>query len=259
MKNLIYTAFALLLAIGIISGCNKITDPANSGKIVASKTDLKINEADSLALAGASATDSVTWSITPSGSGVLIKQKNLARVSFTKSGTYTVTAFKTGSVPASIQLKVSADSIPSTSDTAKFVSLAGDQITLSPGISVSPLKDSVGFDFNASTKNKYCSNGLLKYNKSVSADYHFNIDFLYVQEPKVCTGTTDIPMIVSPLRFNNRYLVNGTYPLTVTLNGTTYTGNVIITSTLVTFDWKYTTGVVMSVKSYNRISNTFTL
>lgn len=258
MKNLINTAFASLLAIGIMSGCNKISDPANSGKIVASKTNLKINEADSLAFAGASATDSIAWSITPLGSGILIKQKNVARVSFTKAGNYTVTASKTGAAPASIQIKVSADSIPSSSDTAKIVSLIGDQITLSPGISLSTSQDSIGFDFNATTKNKYCASGLLKYNKSVSVDNHFNIDFLYVQESKTCTGNT-IPMIVSPLRFNNRYLVNGTYPLTVTLNGTTYTGNVIISSTQVIFDWKYTTGVVMSVKSYNRLSNTFTL
>jgi hypothetical protein len=257
MKDLTYTVLILLLAFLTISGCTKISDPANNGKIVASKTEVKINEPDSLVLVGASATDSVHWSVAPAGFNILTSSNNVSRIVFNKSGNYTVSATKPGALPASISIKVSTDSVVTTPDTAKIVQLTGDQLTMSPGIYFNAKGDSLGFDFNVTTANRYCASGLLKYNQSVDANNNFNIDFLYVQEPKVCKSTNDIPMVVSPLRFYQKYEVNGTYPLKVTLNGKVYTGSIVITPAQVIFNWNYTSGVLIPFKTYNRSSNTF--
>lgn len=262
MKNLTYTIFAILLAFFAIQSCNKMNDPANNGKIVATKTLVKIYERDSLSLVGTTVHDSVQWSVSPAGFNGLSHQGGRALIVFTKAGSYTVTASKIGGVPASILIKVSADSVSNPTnptnpidtpvtpvDTVKITPLTGDQITLHPSIFQKP--DSAGFQFNAITTNLYCSRGTLEYNGFVSPARSFQFDFLDVREPKVCTGT-QIPMVLSPWPAYKIYMGNGTFPLKMTLNGTTYTGSIVVSSTTVTFDWNYTSGIVITPKVINR-------
>jgi hypothetical protein len=47
-------------------------------------------------------------------------------------------------------------------------------------------------------------------------------------------------------------MVNGSYPLTVTLNDTTYTGSIAISTASVTFNWNYTKGVLITPKQIAR-------
>jgi hypothetical protein len=149
-------------------------------------------------------------------------------------------------------LKNSGDTIVKTPpDTAQMVALTGDKITLAPGYYQNAAGDSVGISFNAVTTNRYCSNGLLKFHNTVDANNNFFIDFLNVQEPLVCHGTGDIPMVAA-IRFQRSYLANGSHPLKVTLNGTTYTGNIVVSASTITFDWNYTSGIIISPKTLSR-------
>jgi hypothetical protein len=149
-------------------------------------------------------------------------------------------------------LKTSGDTVVQTPpDTAKLVALTGDKITLSPGYYQNAAGDSVGISFNAVTTNLYCSNGLLKFHNAIDANNNYFIDFLNVQEPLVCHGTGDIPMAAA-VHFQRSYLLNGSYPLKATLNGTTYTGSIVVSASTITFNWNYTSGVIISPKTLSR-------
>jgi hypothetical protein len=261
MKRLLYTMTTLMLVAIIISACNKINNPVLIGKLIASKAEVKINEPDSLTLVGATLTDSVTWSVVPAGFSALAHQGGKARVVFTKAGYYVVTAKKTGGIPANVKIKILTDSVSNPShpthpgdtvtnpsDTIKLVPLTGDKITLSPGFSQNAARDSVSISFNAKTTNLYCSNGILQYQAIVDYNKNFSIDFINVREPKVCRGTTDIPMAASPVAMRHVNLANGSYSLKVTLNGVIYSGTIVVSATNITFNWNYTSGVVISPK-----------
>jgi hypothetical protein len=265
MKRLLYTMTTLMMVAIIISACNKITNPVLIGKLVASKTVVKINEPDSLTLVGTTLTDSVNWSVAPAGFSALAHQGGKARVVFTKAGDYTVTANKIGGIPASLKIKVLTDSVSNPShpthpgdtiknptDTVKIVQLTGDKITLSPGFSQNAARDSVSISFNAKTTNLYCSNGTLQYQAIVDYNKNFSFDFMNVREPKVCRGTTDIPMVASPVVMRRVNLANGSYSLKVTLNGVIYSGNIVVSAANITFNWNYTSGVVISPKVLTR-------
>lgn len=149
-------------------------------------------------------------------------------------------------------LKNSGDTVVQTPpDTTQLVALTGDQITLASGYYQNAAGDSVGISFNAVTTNRYCSNGLLKFRNTLDANNNFFIDFLNVQEPLVCHGTGDIPMVAA-IRFQKSYLTNGSHPLKITLNGTTYNGNIMISTSTIVFDWNYSSGVLISPKTLSR-------
>ncbi|MEO3406878.1 hypothetical protein AAFN85_23380 [Mucilaginibacter sp. CAU 1740] len=162
-------------------------------------------------------------------------------------------AVDTGKLNSKNSLNTTTDTVvtPPTADTALNVPLAGDKITLSPVAYNNGATDSIRIAFNAVTTNLYCSNGLLKLHNTIDASQNFHIDFLHVQAPIVCHGTGDIPMVAA-VNFQKSHLANGSYPLVITLNGTTYTGSIQVSATAITFDWNYTTGIVISPKTISR-------
>src|SRR6202000_1423631 len=106
MKKLTYLILVLAAGLFIVSACNKYGDLAGlKGKIIATKTTLEIGEPDSLLLVGAKATDSIHWSVLPSGFDSLVIRHNKAKIIFTRSGTYTVTATDNGT-PATVSIRV---------------------------------------------------------------------------------------------------------------------------------------------------------
>ncbi len=252
MKNLTLSMLALMLAFGIISGCTKVGEPAYNGKIVATKTEVKINEPDSLVLVGAAATDSVQWSVVPAGFNYVISKQNAARIVFSKAGNYTVTATKLGAIPASIVIKVGTDSIPNPADSTTLVPLTGDQVTLMAGYYKSAGSDTAGITFMAHTANNYCSNGIFKFTAGVDAANNYSLNLIGIQEPKICRGTSDHFITSAGVILTKGSLANGTYPLNVTLNSITYTGHIVVTTSTITFDWNYTSGVLITPKVLTR-------
>jgi hypothetical protein len=252
MKNSIYVLLALALGFLIVSACNKYGDLTGlKGKLVASKTTVKINEPDSLLLVGAKTTDSIHWSVSPAGFDTLTTLHNKARVVFTRSGNYTVTVTDNGT-PASVSIKVT-DSLYYPITTYNTIPLTGDTITLVPHYYKSPIADSTYLSFVAQTKKYYCSNSSLKVSYS-STNNNYAINFLNVVQPSPCTlGETPIAAVISFTANQPAPLPNGTFPLAVTLNGTTYTGSIVVTSATITFNWNYTGGgVLISPKQISR-------
>lgn len=190
-----------------------------------------------------SASDSTIYtpfSVTPSGSNTTALAGHSTVVKFTKPGTYIIQSSKPGSIATAVTVTNQTYTNNSTS-----VSLAGDQIVLTPHAI-----DSGGvfnLYFTATTVNSYAAN-----NGAIIATQTLNqgvyaTSFTNVLIPANCTGTS----VAGPVASNFTILtslVAGTYPVTFQLNGTTYSGSAALTTTGVTFTWKYTAGITMSVK-----------
>jgi hypothetical protein len=255
MKNLTYTMFALLLSVFVIGGCNKVGNPvAVNGQLVASKTNVKIHELDSLVLVGANVTDSISWSVVPAGFNTLIKNHNKALVSFSKAGSYTVTASRTGKAPASAVINV-ADSVYNPSDSSHVIPLKGDKITLLSGLYKSKLGDTSYIYFVAQSTKFYCPSSIINFTNSLDASNNFSLNLINVKQSGTCAGpmtTIASQVIAFKQSKQNPYMVNGSYPLKVTLNDTTYTGNIVVSAASVNFNWNYTKGVLITPKQIAR-------
>ena len=133
------------------------------------------------------------------------------------------------------------------------VPLSGDQITLVPHYYKSPTADSSYIYFTAQPKNSYCYNSTLEFSSNLDVNGNYTISFLDVKEPATCIGG-DSPLFAE-INFTSDpagKLPNGTFPLSVTLNGTTYTGSITSTTTAITFNWNYTTGVLITPTQLSR-------
>lgn len=251
MRRLAYCLLALLPAYFIIQGCNKAIDlPGAKGQLVASKTELKINEPDALEMIGAAASDSIKWTVTPSGFDTLLTKNNTAAIVFTKAGTYTVKASVNGATPASVSITVNND-VYTGPKLNNIIPLAGDQITLTPAVYKSANADTTYIYFTAKTANYYCSTNRLNYSKSL-VNGTYSLNFVNVTQYTNCTGGTSNLQTGIAFKQTAPALSNGTYPLNVVLNGTTYTGSIAVSATNVIFNWNYTTGVMITPKQVNR-------
>lgn len=228
---------------------------AVSGKVqlLASKYKVKINEPDTLLLSGTNSTDSIRWSVVPSGFDSLVKNKNKALIFFKKAGTYQVSASDNGGTPATAKIIV-IDSVYNSQPQPQYniIPLTGDQITLVPHFYNNPGADSSYLSFVAQTRKSYCSISKLNVTDSL-VNNSYAIDFVNVIQPTPCViGQSPIAAVIN---FNQKLpgnLANGTYPLSVTLNGTTYTGSIVATSTMITFKWNYNSGVLIAPKQISR-------
>jgi len=252
MKKSLYGFPALTLVLFIISACNKFGDLPGSqnGKLLASAYKVDINQPDTLLLAGAKSTDTVKWNVVPSGFDSLITQNNKALIFFKKAGKYQVSATDKN-VTASTYFTVS-DSVYQPVTTYNYIPLTGDQITLVPHFYNNPAADSSYLTLVAQTQKSYCGTSRL-----IAADSLINnkygINFLYVVQPTQCTiGQSPIAAVINFTQNQPGILPNGTFPLSVTLNGTTYTGSIVATSTIITFNWNYTAGVLIAPKQISR-------
>jgi len=260
MKTLTYIAafFTLLFA---FNSCTKVGTPGLH--LDATHATIKIGQPDSLELVGASVSDSVKWSVSPTGFNPLVSSHNHAVVSFNKSGSYLITTVFNGGASYTYAITVTTDvynptpTPPPSNGQATHISIAGDQITLLTHYSKSTKSDSAYVYFNAQTTNTYpCGSSSLNFTRTFDANNHLSIGFVDMYQPatKDCTasGTITSPVITFAQSFQNTFLANGTYPFSVTLNGVTYTGSVMVTATDVTFNWTYTSGVTITPMHFTR-------
>jgi hypothetical protein len=259
MKNLPYYLVALGFGLLIFLGCQKGGLAGLNGKLVASKPTIAVNAVDSVLLVGASSSDSIHWSVTPSGFNTIGLNQNLAIITFSKPGTYTINATVTGKTPAVTTIHVTDAPVTPVTNTpttpvitqSGAISLAGEQITLLSNYYKSKLGDTTYIYFTAQTTRLYgCGNSVINYTQKLDASNNFSLNFINIQQPDAasCTKTTSTiasGIIAFKQAPSNPYMTPGTYPLAVTLAGVTYTGNIIITSTDITFNWNYTSGVTI--------------
>ncbi|MES2377371.1 MAG: hypothetical protein V4553_12360 [Bacteroidota bacterium] len=261
MKNLILTAFAALMAIFVLQGCEKarLAD-IGDGKIKATKTEIELYEPDTLLFTGATITDSVKWTITPANAIQQIKG-NVMATYFTSLGTYTVSAQKlSGGAIQTISIKVvprkppvfvpdpgttNTTVVTTTSDTTQFVPITGD-VQVGGGLWREPNTGKVVVNFSPRTVNNYCSRGIMQYTAVIDAEQNLTLDIVNIRQPVGCAGANgpDHPCGGSQV-FKNKLLDNGTHQFKITLNGVTYTGTIVITATTMTVNWPYTSGVIV--------------
>ena len=252
MKTSLYGFVALAFVFIGISACNKYGDLPGSGngKLLASAYTVDIAQPDTLLLNGAKSTDTVHWSVTPAGFDSLITQNNKALIFFKKAGKYQVSATDKGTT-ASALITV-RDSVYHPVITYNYLPLTGDQITLVPHFNNDRGADTSYLSFVAQTKNSYCGASRLSVADSLISN-KYGINFLYVIQPTQCTiGQSPIAAVINFTQNQAGPLPNGTFPLSVTLAGTTYTGTIVATSTTITFNWNYTSGVLIAPKQISR-------
>lgn len=264
MKKLSFTIFVALLAFFIIQGCEKaqLTDLGVGTKIIASKTQIAQLDLDTLLFTGASVTDSVKWSVTPEGKSVIQSKGNTAVIYFLDLGNYTVSAQKASGgevktksinvVPHQAPPFVSDPGTTNTtvstsnnSDTTQYIPITGD-INVSPDFYRIPSGDSVQVNFSLQTVNKYCSRGIIEYTSILDAAKNYSLDIGKIRAPKNCAGSLSPDMQVwAGYIFKRKLLGLGTHQISITYNGTTYTGTIIVNTTNIIINWNYTSGVIM--------------
>jgi hypothetical protein len=252
MKRFSLGFLVLIIVIFAWVSCTKNGGPnALPGQIALSKSKIKINEPDSMALVGADTTKSVTWSITPLGQDTLLTLKNAARVKFIKAGTYTIKASSNGNQSDPVTITVS-DSI--FAPTPYLTPLnTNEQYTIVPEYLKKPGTDFGYLAFKVTTKGTYCGNSQLEYaavEDSVAQAYYLAFDG--VIHPYQC-GLNNIPL-TSLIDFNywrNPFPI-GTFPFHVVLGPTIYDGSVTITSSTITFTWPYTSPAVITPLQINK-------
>jgi hypothetical protein len=253
MKYSIYGFFTFLLVVFVISACNKYGNLTGlNGQLVATSYNVKIDQPDSLELVGAKVSDSLKWSIVPSGYDTLITRNNTAQIEFTKAGSYTVKVSDNGAIPATTTITVNSAVYVNPNKSA-LVPLTGDQITLTPNYFKNKAGDTSYIYFIAKTTDYYCASGRLVFSYYLDVYNNFTLSFTGVQQLANCN--TNTAALSAGINFNQHALVplaNGTYPLTVNLNGTTYIGNIVVASTTISFDWKYTSGVMISPQQISK-------
>jgi hypothetical protein len=257
MKNVTYGLFALVLSLFIIQGCQKSDLIGQNGQLTATKLTLKLNETDTLTLVGASA-DSIQWSVTPAGSGTLLKFKNYAIVKFNKAGTYTINATVSGGATSTISLTVTNDAyVPNPIYTV--YPFNNEQISLTPVYYKSKKGDTSYMYFRATTAKTYpCNNSILLFTKSVDvASKNLGLNFIGEKRPDVGNcGITGSTLTSSSIYYfyegTALSFIPGTYTFTVTLSDTTYTGSIVISATDININWDYTSGVIITNKHINR-------
>jgi len=257
MKNLTYLLAAVLLSVTLIIACKK-EGREQPLQLIAKKTTIKLLETDSLILLGADG-DSVKWSVTPSG--LMFHNSNKATVLFYQPGTYTVTAKDPGHAPLSKTITVLNESYyppvtdnppppPAQHDTTTIIPVAGD-LTITPKIWKLPNTDSLDVILTINSVNTYpCGNSSFNLKQSqFNNNFAINIPNVLQPGPTTCAKPNQpIKAIVEFFPQVNTPVVVGTsYPLTIKVADTTYTGSIVYGHNYVDITWPHTSGVTFTI------------
>ncbi|MDB5003025.1 MAG: hypothetical protein JWQ34_1250 [Mucilaginibacter sp.] len=268
MKKLTFTVMAALVVFFVMQSCNKEQLASVGPQIKATKIQIGIGKVDTLLLTNASNAESVNWTVSPDGKDSLSYKGNAATITFSAAGTYIVTAQQAGGLPASITITVSpgapvvkpdtvttkSDITTSTSDTLQLVPITND-VTIALSYYRNPAGDSVRINLMPYVylDNYYCRNALIQFKSAITADNNFNLDLINIRESKGCAIATS-PTTPSGGNtaaydvFINKLIGFGTYPLKITVGSLTYTGNIVVSASNITFNWPYTSGVIIPQK-----------
>jgi len=253
MKKLIYCVLALLPAYLIIQGCNKLNDVVVTNGISTlkvQKSEVMINQPDTLLISDAKTTDKVVWTVSPTGSNTISSNGPGAVLTFSKAGSYTVTATVNDGKPLTATITVNT-TVYNQPSAPTPIALTGDQINLTPSLYKNSAADSTYIIFDTRTTTSYCLNSRLNLTAS-NADGNYNVSFINVLPYVTCAGVSGTLRTNINFKQGPATLSNGTYPLNIALNGTTYTGSIVVSTASIIFNWNYTTGVVLTSKTITR-------
>jgi hypothetical protein len=222
-----------------------------TGTLALSSTTVQKGQPLMASLSGGTTT-SIKWSVSTLAEFAHIAPAgNKAMILFAKGGTYRVTAAALGSDSAitdtswaTVTVTDSVYTPPPSPYPDTTASFAGDQITFTPEV------DSVNNLFLlAQTKRSYgCSSTIID-GAQIGAMGQGGIKVNFYEVVSNGTGTcngVENPASAYIFLGNTGQWPNGTYPFSVVLSGTTYTGTLSISGTDYTFTWNYSSGVLIS-------------
>ncbi len=230
------------------SGSIQYTGTKSNSDLTLSKSDLKRGE-QLIAYTNQSNLNAIVkWTTYPSINTLILPANNQAAAIFALAGDYRITAsyynatdttIAYDSSSAAVTVNDSISSAPSSPDGLDSLSLAGDQLILSP-VSAT---DSA-FIMSAETFNLYnCTPYLTAYSYD---GQNGNSILLYsggeIVEGSGCNGAKN--HAVSYLFFGPQN--NGTYSISAVLNNITYQGSLNVTDTDYIFTWNYSSGIIIS-------------
>ena len=255
MKTLarVFLSFCLLSAFVVACTKNSVSS-SDKSTLTLSKASVKLGEPLFATTNASSGSGVVTrWSVKPAVNNWISSANNKSVIVFSNPGTYVVTASYFSDSTTSVPLDSSyspvtvTDSVYNTNDStihcgaAQSISInSGDLITLTP----LPYTSDTGLVLIAHTQDLYGNQyPYLSYafTEDMMGGYH--IDFTGVTTYP-CGYTTDGATPASSVfSFNS---ASGTHDIIITVNGTTYTGTLVVTDTSYTFTWNYASGVIIS-------------
>lgn len=252
--------FIPLLLVGLaVSSCNKnINDSLSSTAttpLTATASIAKKGQPVTFTVPSSLSSAAIKWTATPPANVNIVSNKTSATATFSASGTYTISAFdSTGqhhdSACTTIIINDSTyiphdstghDTIPAPPPVYDTLSISGDTT-----IVLSPLIDTFGVvTMRATTDKNYGCSASFIYGLNIGSA-QVTLNFVAVVKPhgNNCGGASspaDVAFII-----DTHQLGNGTFPLTVIVSGTTYTGQITVSNTGVDFTWNHTTGVVIT-------------
>jgi hypothetical protein len=254
MKNLVMGMGLMVILSFTVFSCNKVASktPTSKGSsnAVLSLSQSEVSKGQPLIAslpAGANAA-AVKWWVSTNTLTHITQASGQAMILFSNTGVYRITAayatadsVYSDTATASVTVNDTTYSPPPVNlDTS---SLAGDLITLTPSF------DSLGnLLFTAQTRNSY---GCEPYLVSLLYDApapggQITVNFYEV----ISNSTGNCNGIANPaiaFEFTNTAVYSdGTWPITVNVAGTPYTGSLTIAGGSYSFTWNYTSGVVIS-------------
>lgn len=235
MKKIILPVWLVLIL--VMSACTK--DPVNTTTSLTASKTTAIKKGEPVVFTFFNNPGAIQWNVSPALNAQVSATGSVASIRFGNGGTFVVTATSGSTVDSSV-VHVD-DSIYTPPPAATILPLITNETLI---ITASKLDSGAysGLIFYAHTQSSYtCFTNYLvsDFNQANNA---YTINFTGVYVPAGCiTGTATagtfeyfIPM------------ADGTHALTITLNGTTYTGSVVKAGSNYTINWSYTSGVAIS-------------
>ncbi len=235
----------------MIAACTKNGQfNAPAGQIAISKTTLKIGQPDTATLVGADSTKAINWSFNPTGSDAITNNiKNIIRFTFSKAGTYTVSANQ-GTTNAQVTVKV-IDSIYVPTPYVTPLN-PGEQLTIAPQYVKATKTDSAHLAFTLTTKTAYCGNTHMDFSAYVDDYGTFFMGVDDVLHFYDCTSTYKPLTYYADIRYGYNTIAVGHHAIVFSFNSAPIYGSFDVTATSITFNWDNTSGVIISPVTISR-------
>ena len=261
MKHTLGVVTLVILAFFFLHGCSKrdnassASSKTKTGTLTLSLAKVQKSQPLIASLAASTAT-SVRWTVTPApATAHVMSSKGQATILFAQPGTYRITATALAadssgvdSTSGTVSVSDTVYTPPASSDTS---SLAGDQVT------IKPLVDSIGnLILLAQTARSYgCSSSIvygITSGPNGSTGLGINLYEVVSSGTGDCNGAQNPASVYLFPNYGTLQWSNGTWPLTVTLSGVAYTGSITVTNSGYSFNWGYTSGVIISPLQINK-------
>ena len=251
MNALIVAAIVILTA----GSCKKNNSSTTKPGFTLSKSSIKIGEP---LIATANGGAYVKWSVKSTSSVWISRPGNKSAIIFSASGSYNVNAayyvdsistspYDSSSLPVMVTSGVYSDSSGSAPGCSGLIQ---DSIKVNEQINITPVNYSdTGLVLVAHTQNTY-GNYYPLLNYSGSFDSATGYKFIVTNVSDYPCGKATDPYLPATAIFYfgnmSAPLKAGTYNIEFSMNGTQYNGTLTVSSTSCTFNWSYSSGIIIA-------------